>query len=79
MTVDESIISAVENWINHGLDPGSCTRLLLEGKYEEALSHAHPLIKPHWHDHIAFIQSLPEQCRGENMEEWKKLKREEYN
>jgi len=70
LRVDENIKSAIDNWINHGLEPGSCTTLLLKGDYEEALKHAHPLIKPHWEDHIEYVESLPIKCRGPYMEEW---------
>jgi len=63
LRVDENITQAIDLWISHGIDPGSCTRLLLLGEYDEALKHAHPLIKPHWDDHIAYIKSLPKECR----------------
>lgn len=76
--VDESITSAIDLWIHHGIEPGSCTMLLLEGKYEEAFLHAHPLIKPHWQDHIDYVEKhVPKECRGENMEAWKEKKRKE--
>ena len=71
LNVDQHIIEAVQAWIDHGLEPGSCTRLLLEGDYEEAYKHAHPLIKPYWADHIKYIESIPEECRGTNMKSWK--------
>lgn len=77
LMVDVSIQSAAEAWISHGLDPGSCVRLLLQGKYKEALAHAHPLIIPYWEDHVAYIQSLPAECRGENMEAWERKKESE--
>lgn len=69
--VDINIIEAVDAWIKYGLNPGSCTRLLLEGKYEEAFKHAHPLIKPYWKDHIAYIETTPKECRGVHMKTWK--------
>lgn len=68
--LDVHIFEAITNWIDHGLDPGSCTRLLLAGKYDEAKLHAHPLILPVWDDHVAFVESLPKECRGENMRTW---------
>ena len=71
LTIDENIKSAIDLWISHGLEPGSCTRLLLEGDHEEAFKHAHPLIKPFWNDHVAYIETLPLECRGENMSDWK--------
>jgi len=74
MEVDENIICAVDSWIQHGINPGSCTELLLRGKYDEAFKHAHPLIKPYWEDHITYIESLPEACRGKNFDTWKGMK-----
>jgi len=74
--IDINIKEAIDVWIEYGIDPGSCTRLLLKGEYNEAFKHAHPLIKPHWDDHIAYIETLPKECRGQNMETWKKLKKE---
>jgi hypothetical protein len=70
MNVDENIVAAIEVWITHGLKPGSCTELLLRGNYDEAFKHAHPLIKPYWADHIAYVESMPEACRGENFDDW---------
>jgi len=76
LRVDTSIIEAIETWASHGIYPGSCTTLLLKGEYDEALKHAHPLIKPHWQDHITYVESLPKEYRGENMEAWhEKFKR----
>ena len=69
--VDSNIREAVHVWIKYGIDPGSCTKLLLEGKYDKALLHAHPLIKPYWKDHIAYIESIPEKYRGKNMKSHK--------
>ena len=77
MRVDENIVQAINSWVKYGLDPGSCTRLLLEGKYNEAYLHAHPLIKPYWSDHVAYVKSLPLECRGKNMQIWKKKKDKE--
>lgn len=74
LRVDENIKQAIDMWIEHGMSPGSCTTLLLKGDYEEAFKHAHPLIKPHWDDHIKYVESLPSDCRGENMSEWKGLR-----
>ncbi len=62
---------AFDLWISHGFEPGSCGMLLLAGRYEEAKYHAHPLLKPHFDDHIAYVKTLPEECRGENMDAWK--------
>ncbi len=70
MRVDTNISDAIEVWITHGLNPGSCTELLLRGNYDEALKHAHPLIKPYWKDHIEYVESMPEACRGENYDDW---------
>lgn len=70
MQVDQNIVDAVVAWMSHGIEPGSCTTLLLQGKYDEAKLHAHPLILPYWQDHIKYIESLPVECRGENMKEW---------
>ena len=69
--VDRNITQACDAWIEHGLQPGSCTELLLRGRYEEAFKHAHPLIKPHWDDHITYIESLPLYCRNGNYDRWK--------
>jgi len=74
LRVDENIKQAIDVWIEHGIYPGSCTSLLLEGKYDKAFLHAHPLIKPYWDDHITYIKTLPEACRGENMKAWKESK-----
>lgn len=74
--VDSNITEAIDRWIIHGIKPGSCTSLLLEGKYDEAYLHAHPLIKPYWQDHIDYIETLPKECRGENMSQWEKSIRE---
>lgn len=71
LRIDKNIKEAIDLWISHGINPGSCTTLLLEGDYDEAYKHAHPLIKPHWEDHISYIQSLPMECRGKNMKSWK--------
>ena len=71
MNVDESITSAIDMWIEHGIKPGSCTELLLRGEYDEAFQHAHPLIKPHWQDHIDYVETLPDECRGDNFDSWK--------
>ena len=72
LLIDENIKDAIDVWIKFGIYPGSCTTLLLKGEYDEALKHAHPLIKPHWKDHISYIEKIPIECRGENMESWKK-------
>lgn len=69
--VDENIKDAVNSWIDLGLQPGSCTYYLLKGDYEEAFLHAHPLIKPYWEDHIRYIETIPEECRGDNMKTWR--------
>jgi len=71
LRVDESIREAVDMWLKHGIKPGSCTEFLLRGDYERAFKHAHPFIKQHWNDYIAHIESLPEDCRGENFDTWK--------
>jgi hypothetical protein len=71
MMVDLNMVDALQLWVSHGLYPGSCCYLLLTGKYEEAFLHAHELIKPHWADHIKYVESLPAECRGENMDSWK--------
>lgn len=71
LRVDISIKEAIDVWISHGLDPGSCTRLLLKGDYEEAKKHAHPLILPHWDDHIAYVESIHIKYRHNNMKAWK--------
>ena len=70
MNVDIHIIEAIEVFISHGINPGSCVELLLRGEYDEAYKHAHPLIKPYWEDHIAYVESMPEACRGENFDDW---------
>ena len=59
LKVDTNITDAIDALIKYGCQPGSCTTLLLEGKYDEAYRHAHPHIKPHWDDHIKYIESLP--------------------
>ena len=71
MPVDQSIIEAIDMWIKHGLNPGSCTRLLLEGNYAQAYQHAHPIIKPYWIDHVAYVMSIHERYRGDNMQKHK--------
>jgi len=67
-SLDENIVDAIDIWIKYRIYPGSCTFLLLKGDYEEAYKHAHPLIKPYWKDHIRYVETLPEECRGENIE-----------
>jgi hypothetical protein len=71
MKVDTNISSAVEFWYEYALPPGNCTELLLRGKYDEALKFAHPLIKPHWDDHIKYIETIPIECRNENYDKWR--------
>jgi len=71
MGLDQNIIDAIEVWITHGLNPGSCTELLLRGEYEKAFKHAHPLIHDHWQDHIDYVERLPKECRGDNFDNWK--------
>lgn len=73
MRVDQSISDAVDKWLSNGINPGSCTELLLRGDYDEAFLHAHPLIKPFWKEHIRYIESIPAECRGENYDTWKGL------
>ena len=73
--VDDSIVQAVEAWIHHALPPGSCTENLLRGNYEKAFMSAHPLIKPHWDDHIKYIETIPLYCRNENYDKWKGMER----
>ena len=68
---EPGIKEAIDSWISHGLHPGSFTYYLLKGDYEEALKHAHPLLKPHIQDQIDYVETLPIECRGENMESWK--------
>jgi len=70
MFIDENIKNSIDVWIDHGINPGSCTELLLRGDYDEAFKHAHPMIKPFWEDHIEYVESMPEACRGENFDEW---------
>jgi hypothetical protein len=69
--VDMNIADAVEAWHDHGLPPGSCTELLLRGRYDEARKHAHPLILPHWDDHVKWIETIPVVCRGANFDNWR--------
>ena len=77
LNVDTSITSAIELWYTDGLPPGSCTELLLRGRYEEAFKHAHPLIKPHWYDHIEYVETVvPIECRNENYDTWRGVKYE---
>jgi len=70
-SIDENIKSAIDNWIKYGLNPGTCTRLLLEGKYLKAYDYAHPLIKPHWKGHVVFVEKVSLKYRGKNMEKHK--------
>jgi len=72
LCVDDNIVSAIDMWIEHGIPAGSCTELLLRGRYDEALLHAHPMIKPFWNDHIQYIENyVPIECRNENYNTWK--------
>ncbi len=59
LMVDKNIIEAIDVWIEYGCQPGSCTTLLLQGKYGEAYRHAHPHVQFCWDDHIKYIESLP--------------------
>jgi hypothetical protein len=70
MGVCDNIKKAIDLWISHGIKPGSCTELLLRGDYDRAFLHANPLLKPHWEDHIKYIETLPDECRGENVDTW---------
>ena len=79
LRIDTNIKEAIDVWISHGLEPGSCTRLMLEGDFDEAYKHAHPLIKPHWEDHIQYVLSLPKECRGENMQIWREKFKRPHN
>ena len=45
-TIDDGIVQAIDVFITHGCYPGSCTSLLLQEKYEEAMYRAHPHIRP---------------------------------
>lgn len=70
--VDSGMVSAMEAWLDYGLSPGSCTEFLLRGDYLEAYKYAHPLIKPYWDDHVAYVEDcVPDICRGENYDKWK--------
>lgn len=75
MRIADGIKDAIDTWIKYGIKPGSCTELLLRGQYDEAYLHAHPLVKPHWQDHIKYVESLPIECRGENFDTWRDKKR----
>jgi hypothetical protein len=73
MRVDQNIVDAVKNYFRYGWEPGSCTTLMLRGKYDEARTHAHPHIKNDvaWADHVKFIETcVPLCCRGENVSTW---------
>jgi hypothetical protein len=71
LMIDSSISDAVDAWIQQGLNPGTCTELLLRGDYDRAFLYAHPLIKRDWNDYIAYMETLPPECRGENFDSWK--------
>jgi hypothetical protein len=57
--VDKHIIDAIDAYYAFGLPCGSCTTLLLEGRYDDAFQHAHTLIKPTWDAHVAYAKALP--------------------
>lgn len=78
LMVDDSIVEAIRAWITYALPPGSCTELLLRGQYGEAFKHAHPHIKPHWDDHVKFVEALPLYCRNENYDRWKGMEAYEH-
>lgn len=59
MPVDPGMIDAAKRWCENRIPAGSCTMLLLAGYYDEAFLHAHPLIKPHWQDHIEAMKEFP--------------------
>lgn len=69
--IDKNIADAIRAWIQYGICPGSCTWYLLKGDYVEAKKHAHPLILPYWDGHIAYVEALPAQYRGQCMKGWK--------
>lgn len=72
--VCDSIVSAIRVFFVYGLSPGSCTELLLKGKYDEAKLHAHMMLRDDdtWTDHINFIEHLvPICCRNEYYDTWK--------
>jgi hypothetical protein len=71
LRVDANITDAIDRWIELGMPPGSCTEFLLRGDYERALRSAHPMIKPHWDDHVTYVKTcVPACCRGENYDTW---------
>ena len=41
-TADINVTAAMLAWLENGLNPGSYTRLLLLGRYDEAKNYAHP-------------------------------------
>ena len=78
LRVDKNITESIDNWIEHGFHPGSCTELLLRGEYKEAWYHAHPMIKPHWIDHVTYVKTcVPDYCKGKNFDKWRGM--EYYN
>ena len=73
-TVDSGITSAIDLFITYGCQPGSCTSLLLQGKYARANEHAHVMIKHGkvWEDHVGFVKYIvPKFVKGKNFDTWK--------
>lgn len=70
--IDINIKLAIDLWIRKHIEPGTFTELLLRGKYDEAYTHAHPLLKMYFFDHVNFVEDVvPDFCKFENFDKWK--------
>jgi hypothetical protein len=74
--LDQGIVSAIEVFFMYGIDPGSCTSLLLQGKYDEAVNHAHSFYRAgmteEWSSLLWFIDTcVPHCCKGANYNTWR--------
>ncbi|KZX78241.1 hypothetical protein A3715_10260 [Oleiphilus sp. HI0009] len=67
LKLDMDVVKSIALWYQHGIEAGSFTMALLEGRYKDAEHAAHPLMKPHIEDHIQYVESLPEEGRGSNV------------
>lgn len=65
--LDDNVVSAIKNWYLKGIHPGEFAMSLLRGNRQEALERAHELLKPHFEDHVKYVESLPIEGRGENI------------
>lgn len=70
----DSFQNAVQLWVEHGYEPGSCLRAMLKNDFVDAVCHAHPTTVFKMQDIARFlVNELPAQAWGspEKYEAWK--------